>query len=170
MDIPASVVAWMGVLAFFFAIPMSIIANILTPKLQQRWATTSITRRSKRIQELKDTLVRYESRPAHWADILYKFVKTGFVLFCAISICLGSFLTEIHAHIHRIEYALHIRPMPPDSPLDNRLIFKVAIVVASFISGMSASFLVIQVRRLSPNYLQRQKESVLDDLEHLQKG
>lgn len=167
MDISAILVAWVGALAFVLAIPMSISANLLTPKIQHRWAMTTAIRKARRIQELEDTLTRYNSRPAHWADILYKFVRTGFILLCAVSVCLGAFLSELHAHLHRIEYALHIRPLPPDLPWDNRQFLKLLIIAASFVSGSAASFLVIQVRHLSPQYLQHQKESVLHELERL---
>jgi hypothetical protein len=46
-------VGWIGIVAFLLAIPMSILANMLTPKIQAWWANTSSARKARRIQYLQ---------------------------------------------------------------------------------------------------------------------
>jgi hypothetical protein len=48
--------AWVGIVAFILAIPISIAANLLTPKVHSWWATTSQRRRERRILYLKAML------------------------------------------------------------------------------------------------------------------
>ena len=48
-----SFVAWIGIVGFTLAIPMSVLANLLTPRIQNWWSTTSQARKNKRIEELK---------------------------------------------------------------------------------------------------------------------
>ena len=45
--------AWVGVCALFLAVPMSIAANLLTPKVQRWWATTTASRARSRLEELR---------------------------------------------------------------------------------------------------------------------
>jgi hypothetical protein len=45
--------ACVGIVAFFLAIPMAILANLLTPKAKDYWALTTQSRREKRIHELE---------------------------------------------------------------------------------------------------------------------
>jgi hypothetical protein len=48
--------AWVGVAAFLLAIPMAVVANLLTPRVQAWWATTTNARKDKRINKLKTRL------------------------------------------------------------------------------------------------------------------
>lgn len=48
--------AWVGILAFFFALPIAVIGNLITPKIAAWWATTSGKRRENRVTLLKQEL------------------------------------------------------------------------------------------------------------------
>lgn len=50
---------WVGVGSLVLAIPLSIAANLLTPRIQIWWATTSHARRHRRIQYLTETIDLY---------------------------------------------------------------------------------------------------------------
>jgi hypothetical protein len=50
-------VAWVGIVAFFLAIPMAVVANLATPRIQSWWATTSELRKSVRIERLNAFLL-----------------------------------------------------------------------------------------------------------------
>jgi hypothetical protein len=52
MDLSLSV----GILALILAIPMAVLANMLTPRVQNWWASTSVKRRQKRIARLQGQL------------------------------------------------------------------------------------------------------------------
>jgi hypothetical protein len=108
MDITGTILAWVGLLAFILAIPMNVIANLITPRAETWWATTSSVRRQRRIEKLRRALDVFNSRQEHWADVLLRLLRTFIVILAAASICLGGFLIELHAHIHRMEKALGI--------------------------------------------------------------
>lgn len=56
---------WVGLLSFVFAIPLAVIANLLTPRVQQWWALASQARRSLRLDVLKIYLAKIDE------DVLY---------------------------------------------------------------------------------------------------
>ncbi len=53
------IVAWAGILGFLLAIPLSILGNLLTPKVKEWWATTSSARKQSRIKYLKARLLAF---------------------------------------------------------------------------------------------------------------
>ena len=127
---------------------------------------TSAVRRTRHLQELNKTLETYNSRPEHWADILTKLVKALFLFLLAAGVCAVGFLSELHAHLHRIEFALKLRAFP-DSPWDNRGLLKVMMILASFVAGTCSSYIILVVRHLSPRYLAVQKERVHQEIKQL---
>lgn len=53
---------WVGIAAIVLTVPLSMIGNILTPKVQNWWATRSENAMKKRIHTLRSRLADYESR------------------------------------------------------------------------------------------------------------
>lgn len=49
-------VAWVGIVAFVLAIPMAVAANMLTPKIQMRWAKSSRVRTENRMLTIGATI------------------------------------------------------------------------------------------------------------------
>lgn len=57
---------WVGIVAFVLAVPMSVLANVLTPKVQLFWAGTAKRRAAYRLWKLEEELKRlqwYDDNP-----------------------------------------------------------------------------------------------------------
>src|ERR1035437_2008093 len=61
MDNFGTFAAWVSIVAVILAIPLSVIANLATPRVQAWWATTNVRRRHERIVHLKESLLWYEN-------------------------------------------------------------------------------------------------------------
>jgi MFS family permease len=88
-----------GVLAFLLAIPMSIVANILTPKLRDWWASTSRARGLKRYRYLGREINKHEKSEdfeelAQFASMLT--AALGFGIFCLFALALFDSLNTIY--------------------------------------------------------------------------
>jgi hypothetical protein len=79
---------WVGIIALVLAIPLAVIANLLTPTVRQWWATTSTNRRKKRIKELNERLAEYQQALEQpevmgWHRVqLFKGISNATITFC----------------------------------------------------------------------------------------
>jgi hypothetical protein len=51
---------WVGIASFLLAVPLAVLANILTPKVRDWWASTSQKRRARRYKQLGTQISNYE--------------------------------------------------------------------------------------------------------------
>jgi len=136
--------AWVGIVAFFLAIPMSVLGNILTPKLLSFWATTSLVRKERRIAKLRidlklldaciaDSNFQTEQLLKGLRNCVFAAIGLTYVLMIGV----GMILT-MHAHLDSVQ--LPIFPIPgPHISLIAR--FRLVDTLASAISLSTVYFL-----------------------------
>ena len=107
---------WIGIVAFFLAIPMSVVGNILTPKLLTLWATTSLVRKERRIAKLRidlklldaciaDSNFQAEQLLSGLKNCAFAAIGLAYLLFIDVSITIN-----MHAHLDSVQ--LPIFPAP----------------------------------------------------------
>ncbi len=119
------VVGVIGIGAFLLAIPMAVVANILTPKIAAWWATTSHIRRQKRIAYLELQLRQLDCRML--LSVRHERMLRGFRYIAIAGALMIYFLlipiTQliiIHDHLHSLSQGITI-PRPPLSPRSSRV-------------------------------------------------
>ena len=94
-----------GVLALLLAVPLAVLANILTPRLQSWYSTTSLNRLNKRIARLTTKLRESEESwtftPAEWKDYSKHHnhrVVVYYALLCLFYLLFGVFVTGVSVY------------------------------------------------------------------------
>jgi hypothetical protein len=85
-------------LGLALAIPLSIIANLLTPRIQQWWASTSRSRKLKRIDAIKEELATIASRSVKDEILWRASVILIFLALVFVSMAMMVFSEPIMSH------------------------------------------------------------------------
>ena len=105
--------AWVGIVAFFLAVPLAVIANLLTPRVASLWAKTSAARSERRIETLRKTLIEID-RLMNGFEVRIDYMIRGLRLlavsaigFLYLLLFVHTEILGIHAHLVGIVKLLH---------------------------------------------------------------
>ena len=99
---------WASIIGVLLALPLSILAGLLTPKVERWWATTSDRRRDKRMARLKadlEDIPRFRSAVSRQENFLWgmRFLALGLWSMTTFLFMLFSEVLVIHAHLDDVK-------------------------------------------------------------------
>lgn len=127
---------WATILAILLAIPLSVAANIITPKIQEWWATTSEARKTRRVVQLRrdiEQLTFVIDSPVSRFD---SFIKAFRLALCGMVLIVTLFsygiadIMAIHGHLAGISDKLHGTEMTVASHTGWLLFYRIILFTA----------------------------------------
>jgi hypothetical protein len=167
-----TIVAWIGIIAFVLAIPMSIFANIVSPRVLEWWALTNLSRRNHRIVKLRQqrfkwsTLIHASCRQQSYINGIrwLLFALSLFVTFLFGLVFIGgTWLVRLSlsmAHANTINIA-------PESLLYYKILVWFTVVVVVIIQAVLLKAL-FRINRASKWHLANRLVDVEMELERLE--
>jgi hypothetical protein len=122
---------WIGLLAFLLAIPMAILANILTPKVQDAWARTSKARAYKRYSSLGKTILQFKRKTEF--DSMMDFFR--FAVLSLVSGVLMLLFQTLFVSLNQV-YIAAINGMKLDATLDLNHTRHLGLLLQGLVLGM----------------------------------
>ena len=157
-----------GILAFLLAVPMSIAANVLTPRVSLWWARTSVLRKNRRIARLKARLGMIEVFLPF--DALHDFLRS--TVGAGISALIMMLSLQVFVAVNN-EYIAILNGQIVDEPVDLNLLkreghtllgFVIVSEAALFLSlgfaGRSLTYVSPKRRELVKHRIQLQIDSL----------
>ncbi|MBI2815924.1 MAG: hypothetical protein HYX72_03190 [Acidobacteria bacterium] len=156
--------AVLGVLAFILAIPMAVAANLLTPKVQRWWASSSRSRALKRLSRLEKQISELQAM-SEWhlmARIMHAGVGFFFALFMILlALLYFLYLNDLYLFAHN-GFKLQSDITETDIVRKaERLIYIIS--TSSFIQGLEFHRLSVGLRQLSPTHRNKRLEDLKTD-------
>jgi hypothetical protein len=151
MDKFGSFFAWVGLLAFLLAIPMSILSNLLTPRVQAWWAIQSKSRAIRRITKIQAKLDKLSNHSPFDAltHCLYYLLGTvvGLIAFVACGLIMFAITNNEIAALNNL-----ILPAGTDLVKEKKLQFQ--LLILAFAMSIYAMLMFVafmgNIRLVSP--------------------
>jgi hypothetical protein len=168
MDRWSLTIGIIGILAFFLAIPMAIIANMLTPKAQRLWAASSEKRARKRIGFLKLEISKIESANVWHMTSDIVLIGLRYIFTCTViivSLLLFSIVDDLYLFVHN---GFNLQsPFPEEQFLKMGYITFVIAILFLYLNGFWYRKLLLAASILSPVNRQKIIDKLMGELQSL---